>query len=323
MNNSETGAHRRQQQVLDDYRRHLQKIFSEYPELEENHGNIQAVRRQIVQLTVERIRGADNEEEIASCQKRLDSLRGEQARLLKKQGLSPEDMEPRWVCSVCQDTGRVATENGYVDCSCNAAGTKTFRRRAAGLPSRMQQAEFSNVNFTLYPEKLRPKAKRAFNYVQEFCNQLIAKPNGQGLFIHGETGAGKSYMLGCVANYMAEHMSVKYLVYADFLDELRATFGSWDKDENEHQMIEMVRNVDLLLLDDLGVERPTEFALRSLAQIVDYRYRNKLPLLVTSNFTLEELRERTKSDLYGERIVWRLIETCTAMQLEGNIRLTL
>ncbi len=323
MTNNENGVHRRQQQVLDQHQQQLEKLLHTHPDLAESHRDIQAVRRQMVQLTVESIRGEEKEEELAACQQKLDALRAEQGRLLNKLGLSPKALEPGWECTKCQDTGRIATENGYTDCTCNAADSKTYRRRAAGLPRRLQQADFANVNFGLYPEKLRPKARKAFKYVQEFCDQLVAQPDGQGLFIHGETGAGKSYMLGCVANYMAEHMSVKYLVYADFLDELRSTFGSRDKDENEHQMIEVVRSVDLLLLDDLGVERPTEFALRSLAQIVDYRYRNKLPLLVTSNFTLEELRERTKSDLYGERIVWRLIETCTAMQLEGNIRLTL
>jgi DNA replication protein DnaC len=80
----------------------------------------------------------------------------------------------------------------------------------------------------------------------------------------------------------------------------------------------------LLLLDDLGVERPTEFSLKNLAQIIDYRYRNCLPLVVTSNFTLEELIQRSQNDLYGERIVWRLSECCSNMlELKGNLRLNL
>ena len=107
-------------------------------------------------------------------------------------------------------------------------------------------------------------------------------------------GVGKSYLMGCIANYLCSRMSVRYLVYADFLDSLRATFNSRDSEYSEQQLVDEVKNVGLLLLDDLGVERPTEFSLKNLAQIIDYRYRNCLPLVVTSNFTLEELIQRTE-----------------------------
>jgi DNA replication protein DnaC len=118
-------------------------------------------------------------------------------------------------------------------------------------------------------------------------------------------------------------MSVRYLVYADFLDSLRATFNR-EAEQSEQQLVDEVKNVDLLLLDDLGLEKPTEFSLKNLAQIIDYRYRNLKPLVVTSNFTLPELVRRFQTDLYGERIVWRLGEMCSnILELKGNLRMIL
>lgn len=308
---------------MEKHQRDLARLFRRYPKLAKVNQQIQAAQKQILQLTVNKLRGKMPDEEMLRQEEHLAQLRAKQQDLLRQLNLSPSVLAPKWECPRCEDTGRVYVDGRFINCDCVLARSRQFRRDAAGLPLRLREAEFSKANFDLYPEGYKVKARRAFKYVREYCDKLCKQRNGHGLFIHGETGTGKSYLLACVANYLADKMTVRYLVYADFLDELRATFGSRRGEGTEQQLVDMVRNAEILLLDDLGVERPTEFALQYLAQIIDYRYRNKLPLLVSSNFTLEELRERTKNNLYGERIVWRLIETCSALQLEGNIRLNL
>lgn len=313
----------RRRQVLAEHSQQIAELHKRHPQLADVDQEINVVKKQIIHLTVGKLRGKPLDGEIIRQEQELDRLRDKQRKLLRQLNIPATALEPKWDCPRCEDTGRLYVEDRYVNCDCIQARSRLFRRQAAGLPVRLQDAEFAKANFDLYPEGYKVKARKAFKYVRAYCDNLLSNGDGQGLFIHGETGTGKSYLLGCVANYLAEKMSVKYVVYADFLDQLRATFSSRDGEDSEQQLVAMVRNVDMLLLDDLGVERPTEFALKSLAQIIDYRYRNKLPLLVTSNFTLEELRERTKNDLYGERIVWRLIETCSALQLQGNIRLNL
>ena len=310
--------------ILAAHERHLESLYSQYPQLRHNARLIEDTKKQIITMTLAKLKGELPDGEVTALEERLEELRQQRADLLKQYKIPPESLEPQWSCRRCQDTGWIYMEDGQAaPCQCQIARRREYLRRAADLPARIADASFAKVNYNLYPPPFRAQAKKIFTYVKEFCDSLEENP-GRGLYIHGPTGSGKSYLMGCIANYLCSRMSVRYLVYADFLDSLRATFNSRDSEYSEQQLVDEVKNVGLLLLDDLGVERPTEFSLKNLAQIIDYRYRNCLPLVVTSNFTLEELIQRSQNDLYGERIVWRLSECCSNMlELKGNLRLNL
>lgn len=313
----------RRAQILQQHKQNLADLYNKYPELGRLARDIESIRREIAGKVLGHMQGGSLEQDVVELEQKLAQLRSERAELLSRYQLNPDVLEPAWECKKCQDTGRVYIDDETIrDCECARAGRLTFRQQSVGLPVRLASASFEQVDFQLYPDKFRKQAQQVFGIVEQYCLTQDKALNGKGLFIHGGTGAGKSFLLGCIANRLVQTLTVKYMVYADFLDTLRSSFGTRDTGL-EQDLVSMVNNVDLLLLDDLGVEKPTEFALKSLAQIIDFRYRNCKPVVVTSNFTLEELKNRTQNDLYGERIVWRLIETCNILNLEGNIRLNL
>lgn len=308
--------------ILAEHQAYMDSLFARHPLLKQNFDQAEQVRMQIISATLGKLRGEPLTGEISGLEIRLAELVQKRNALLSQYGIDPAALEPKWHCPRCQDTGMVNTEGRYVVCTCAKAKRAQLLRQRANLPVRIAGASFAGANFDLYQPEYRAQARKIYSYVQKFCNELKTNP-GQGLFIHGSTGSGKSYLLGCIANYLLEDMSVHYIVYADFLDSLRATFNR-DTEYSEQQMVDEVKNVDLLLLDDLGIEKPTEFSLKYLAQIVDYRYRNLKPLVVTSNFTITELIKRSQTDLYGERIVWRLKEFClNILELKGNLRMIL
>lgn len=308
--------------ILAEHKQYMDSLFAQYPSLKANFDQTDDVLKQIVSATFRKCKGEPMEEGIGTLEARLDELMAERRALLKEYKIDPLSLEPKWNCSLCQDTGMINQGDKFVACSCAQEKRTRLFRMQASMPRRIANATFAAANFDLYQPEFRKEAKKNFAYVQRFCDQL-KKDSGQGMYIHGTTGSGKSYLLGCIANYLLEHMSVRYLVYADFLDSLRATFNR-EAEQSEQQLVDEVKNVDLLLLDDLGIEKPSEFSLKYLAQIIDYRYRNLKPLVVTSNFTLEELIRRFQTDLYGERIVWRLGEICTnILELKGNLRMIL
>lgn len=308
--------------ILAEHKRKMTQVYSQLPELKSIDYEIGQVKKEIISLTLKKLKGQALSQDICKVEERLNQLRLERKDLLDNKGITSQALEPQWDCKLCKDTGKIyVNDENFKTCTCLNSSREDVLRSSVSLPLRLINASFSNVNYQLFQPELRKKAQKAFEYVQTYCDTVMDS-QGHGLYIHGPTGAGKSYMLGCIANHLYSKMSVKYLVYADFLDSLRATFNSRDN-ASEQAMIDEVKNTKLLLLDDLGVEKPTEFALKSLAQIIDYRYRNCLPIVVTSNFTLEELKNRNQADLYGERIVWRLNETCSILNLEGNLRLNL
>lgn len=308
--------------ILAEHKKYMDNLFARYPQLKENFERADDVLKQIISATFRKFKGESLEEGIVALETRLDELMAERRSLLKEYNIDPLSLQPRWNCELCQDTGMISKEGLYFACPCAQEKRIRLYRKHANLPSRIANATFAAANFDLYQTEFREQAKQNYAYVQRFCEHL-KRDSGQGLFIHGTTGSGKSFLLGCIANYLLEHMSVRYLVYADFLDSLRATFNR-EAEQSEQQLVDEVKNVDLLLLDDLGLEKPTEFSLKNLAQIIDYRYRNLKPLVVTSNFTLPELVRRFQTDLYGERIVWRLGEMCSnILELKGNLRMIL
>lgn len=316
-------AEEQRRQVVAEHEKRMSSLYASYPDLKQMDMLISDTKKKIISKTLAKLKGQVPDSEIVSLEQRLESLRREKAALIKQYNISPESLEPQWKCSHCQDTGWVYIDDKARPCQCQSSRRLDLLQRAADLPARISDASFAKVNYELYQPPFRSQARKIFQYVQSYCDSIQSN-SGQGLYIHGPTGSGKSYLMGCIANYLSSRMSVKYLVYADFLDSLRATYNSRDSESSEQQLFDEVRKVGLLLLDDLGVERPTEFAMKNLAQIIDYRYRNYLPLVVTSNFTLEELIKRSQNDLYGERIVWRLSECCSNMlELKGNLRLNL
>ncbi len=154
-----------------------------------------------------------------------------------------------------------------------------------------------------------PQMEKARRYVEQW--EQIEDGN-HGLILWGSVGTGKSYLAGCIANALMEkEISVCMTNFALILNDLAASF----KDRNEY--ISRLCSFPLLILDDFGMERGTEYGLEQVYNVVDSRYRSRKPLIVTTNLTLEELQN--PEDTPHARIYDRLIEMCTPSALPGRI----
>ena len=98
---------------------------------------------------------------------------------------------------------------------------------------------------------------------------------------------------------------------------LNSLSGMYSDEKN--QFIDSLNKYSLLIIDDLGIERSTEFALEQVFNVIDSRYRSKLPLIVTTNMTLDELKH--PQDLARSRIYNRVLERCVPLKINNqNIR---
>ena len=131
------------------------------------------------------------------------------------------------------------------------------------------------------------------------------------MILWGEVGTGKSYLAGCIANALMEkEVSVCMTNFALILNDLAASY----KDRNEY--IARLCSFPLLILDDFGMERGTEYGLEQVYNVIDSRYRSQKPLIVTTNLTLEELQN--PEDTAHARIYDRLIEMCSPVCITGK-----
>lgn len=138
---------------------------------------------------------------------------------------------------------------------------------------------------------------------------------GMGLLLWGDVGTGKSFAVGCIANYLLDRgISVMMTNFTKVLNAL--TNLQWG---DRNQYIDELNRYDLLIIDDLGIERGTEYVLEQVYSIIDSRYRSGKPLIVTTNLTLQQMSQ--PQDVAHARIYDRVLERCVPIRVCGrNIR---
>lgn len=135
--------------------------------------------------------------------------------------------------------------------------------------------------------------------VTRFIQDYVPGQKQKALYIHGKFGVGKTYLLGAIANQLAEkEMSSLIVYFPDFLRELKGSIG----DNTVNEKIEMVKNASILMLDDLGAESMTSWGRDEvLGPILQFRMLENLPTFFTSNFDFKELENHLTFSQRGER----------------------
>jgi len=132
-----------------------------------------------------------------------------------------------------------------------------------------------------------------------------------GYLFWGGVGTGKSYLAACIANALMEkEVAVCMTNFATILNDLAASF------EGRNEYISRLCSYPLLILDDFGMERGTEYGLEQVYSVIDSRYRSGKPLIATTNLTLEELQH--PQDTPHARIYDRLTSMCAPVRFTGS-----
>lgn len=173
------------------------------------------------------------------------------------------------------------------------------------MDNQFQECTFEKWDINKGSDKILKITK---NYAEKFQE---LKSKNVGLLIHGIPGNGKTYATSCIANNLLERqIPVICVSINSLLDRIKQTFSSYGK-EGEETILRGLRNADLLILDDLGTENSTDWSRTTIYNIIDSRYRDNKPLIISTNFTLDEIKEK-----YNDRTYNRIIEMCTPVKNE-------
>ena len=182
------------------------------------------------------------------------------------------------------------------------------RNRSVGLPdSELRKHTFEND--LGYNPKQIAMVKQYVQHWEEFL------ASSTGLLLWGDVGTGKSFIAGCIANALLDNgVPVIMTNFARLLNKLTDMYSG---DRNAY--IDSFKKYPLMIVDDLGMERNSEFAREQVFSVIDSRYRSQLPMIVTTNLSLDELKDTT--DLSKARIYDRVLERCLPIRVnEQNIR---
>lgn len=147
----------------------------------------------------------------------------------------------------------------------------------------------------------------AKKYVENF---KTFKNNGKGLLFYGTVGTGKTYAAAEIANALID-MGKPVLMtnFTRIINKLQSSF------EGRQEYIDGLNEFDLLILDDLAAERQTEYVLENVFNVIDARYRAKKPLIITTNLSIEQLKN--PENIATARIYDRILERCFPIEVKG------
>ncbi len=222
------------------------------------------------------------------------------------------------VCASCYGTGmEVVPGKGARPCHCRKQGQRAKWLEAAHIPRRYEKCSFQNF----YPSqgKFYTIQLNAFKYAFTLAREYPAVD--RGLLFMGPVGVGKTHLSVAILKELIEKKGMTCLFY-EFGTLLKEIQNSWNpiSQTSELKVLEPVFNAEVLVLDELGASKPTDWVRDTMMQIINTRYNDRKLTIFTTNYldTRRAEKEETLEDRIGVRLRSRIFEMCKTVAIEGE-----
>jgi DNA replication protein DnaC len=213
-------------------------------------------------------------------------------------------------------------------CGCEVAARSGYRMSAAQIPLRYRNCSLDSYETSF--SGADPSLKQALWMARRFVASYPVETGGRGLLITGPHGVGKTHLaVGAIVALMQERGA--RVLFCDFGELLKQIQYSYDRqtESTELGVLKPIFETEVLLLDELGAQKPTTWVWDTVSLIINTRYNSKRTTIITTNFpdlaagagNLNDLqratREETLGDRIGERMRSRLAEMCVRIEMTG------
>jgi DNA replication protein DnaC len=226
-------------------------------------------------------------------------------------------------CALCDDTGWKSVEDAggtrrVARCDCWREQVGRQRLADANIPKRYEHCTFDN--FIAYNESLQRGVESSRRVADRFLNATSHEWHGRGIFLEGRPGVGKTHLAVAILRQVITVFSARALFYdtRDLLKMIRSTYNPAIR-TTEIEVLGPVMTADLLVLDDLGAEKTSEWVEETMNLIVNTRYNERRMTVFTSNY--KDIPDDTDPNSLrfriGSRMRSRLHEMCEFVVLDG------
>lgn len=288
-----------------------------FDEISEKLPELDSIQRKLAQigLNISKVflYSKDKQADIEQLMKESLDLQEQKKAILIKNGYGENALDVQFTCPACKDTGFIGSRR----CKCHNELLKDIERSNLAKIAPIEDCTFETFDTRYYPDQVmengispRDKAEKIKSSCIKYAtNFTTSSPNG--LFL-GSTGLGKTHLSLAIANVVINRgYSVVYGTAQNILSDLQnENFG---RDDNLRYYERAVLNCDLLILDDLGTEFKSNYTVACLYNIINSRLSAKLPTIISTNFTLDELEDK-----YDQRITSRITGEYSKFILVGN-----
>ncbi|MGB7926314.1 MAG: ATP-binding protein [Pyrinomonadaceae bacterium] len=227
-------------------------------------------------------------------------------------------------CHFCFGSGmEVVPGKGARRCRCRTKSNQAKMLEAARIPRRYREAVPPRTDGctlqNFFPAKGNGTQLRAFQYAWRLAREYPAVD--RGLLLMGPVGVGKTHLAVAVVRDLIEKKGIPCLFYefGSLLKEIQNSYNPISQ-TSELKVLAPVFDAEVLVLDELGASKPTDWVRDTMMQIINTRYNDKKLTVFTTNYLDGRRTERdeTLEDRIGVRLRSRLYEMCKTIQIEGE-----
>lgn len=299
-----------------------ENLYKENPKLEE-------IEECINQVAIDITKKILNSDEITrqieqdNMEMKLAKLNEKYENELKRIGLTRKELEPKFECEICHDTGIKIEDDKSSWCNCFSQALVNETYKQSNM-NKLDDENFETFDIGYYSKNANKEKygiekspleniEQIKSVAYQFSHNLDRTDQKSLLFV-GNTGLGKTFLANCIAKeVISTGKTVVYQTAPMLMDKIISYKFSYNKSPLEKEQYEKIFDVDLLIIDDLGTETMTNNKFTELFNIINTRLLKNKKILISTNLTLNELYEQ-----YDERVMSRLIGNFTICKFIGD-----
>lgn len=282
-------------------------VYNRIPGYEELDDSVAGVSASLARAVID---GEENAMEKVHAS--LQDIAARKAKLLADYGYPKDYLEPIYDCPDCRDTGFLQNTDGLqTKCHCFRNQEIALLYDQSNIREMIETENFSTLSYAYYDKEDLSRFKKAVTICKDFVQNF--EQDYHNLFFYGTVGTGKSFLSGCVAGELLKRGCAVIYFSASRLFETLAHY-SFDNNLKEalYDFYNDLYNCDLVIIDDLGTEMTNSFVSSQLFSCLNERHLRKRATIISTNLSLEELRDR-----YSDRVFSRITSNYELCKLTG------